>query len=54
MQIIVAIRNILFTKDSIQIFSGCGITDESQYDLELGESENKRNSVKKMLGLAND
>ncbi len=54
MQIVVAIRNLLFSEGKIQIFSGCGITDESQYDLELGELENKRNSVKKMLGLLND
>ncbi|MGZ3691267.1 MAG: chorismate-binding protein, partial [Pseudobdellovibrio sp.] len=41
MQIVVAIRNILFSGDKISIFSGCGITNESQYDLELAELENK-------------
>ena len=48
---VVAIRNVLFSSDKIQIFSGCGITNDSQYEIELAELESKRESVKKMLGL---
>jgi|GEM_PF-5270248 len=48
---VVAIRNLMFNKEHVQIFSGCGVTAESQYELELTEAQNKRNSVKKMLGL---
>ncbi|MEK6627183.1 MAG: chorismate-binding protein [Bdellovibrionota bacterium] len=48
---VVAIRNMTFAKDKVQVFSGCGVTPESKYELELTESQNKRDSVKKMLGL---
>lgn len=48
---VVAIRNMVFEPHEVQIFSGCGVTSESNCDAELLELENKRNSVKKMLGL---
>lgn len=48
---VVAIRNILFSPESLQIYSGCGVTSDSVYQEELLELENKRDSVKKMLGL---
>lgn len=51
---VVAIRNLIFSKDQVQIFSGCGITNDSQYDVELTELQNKRDSVKKMLGVSRD
>jgi menaquinone-specific isochorismate synthase len=53
-QLVVAIRNILFNESYVHLFSGCGVTKGSQYDKELEELEQKRNSVKKMLGLMND
>ena len=53
-RIVVPIRNLIFSENSVQIFSGCGITKASIYHDELNELENKRNSVKKMLGLLND
>ncbi len=49
--IVVAIRNILIDSKSIRIISGCGVTTDSIYEDELSESENKRYSVKKMMGL---
>lgn len=48
---IVAIRNMVFEPHEVQIFSGCGVTSESNCEAELLELENKRSSVKKMLGL---
>jgi menaquinone-specific isochorismate synthase len=48
---VVAIRNLFFEPHQVQIFSGCGVTRDSHYDAELLELQNKRNSVKKMLGL---
>lgn len=51
---VVAIRNMFFDKNRIEIFSGCGVTRESIYEHEVIELENKRNSVKKMLGLLHD
>lgn len=48
---IVAIRNLQFTENEIEIFSGCGITSQSDFGLELQELVHKRNSVKRMLGL---
>lgn len=48
---VVAIRNLFFEPHAVQIFSGCGVTNESDCNAELLELENKRNSVKKMLGL---
>lgn len=51
---IVAIRNAIFTSDRISIFSGCGITRDSHYEVELSEIKNKRDSVKKMMGLVDE
>ena len=51
---VVGIRNLLFKNDQVQIFSGCGVTKESDYELELTELQNKRDSVKKMMGIFND
>lgn len=48
---VVAIRNFMFSKNETLIFSGCGVTSDSQFDDELLELKNKRESVKKMLGL---
>ena len=53
-QIVVAIRNIMFNSVEAEIFSGCGVTGDSDYRAELQELVNKRNSVKKMLGLLNE
>lgn len=53
-QIVVAIRNIMFNSTEAEIFSGCGVTSDSVYQSELAELENKRNSVKKMLGLLDE
>ncbi len=52
--VVVPIRGIMFNDDGASIYSGCGVTAESQYESEIQELENKRNSVKKMLGLMND
>jgi isochorismate synthase EntC len=48
---VVAIRNLFFEPHQVQIFSGCGVTRDSNCEAELLELQNKRNSVKKMLGL---
>jgi menaquinone-specific isochorismate synthase len=53
-QVVVPIRGLTFDRTGSKIYSGCGVTAESQYQSELKELENKRNSVKKMLGLTND
>lgn len=53
-QIVVAIRNIMFNSTEAEIFSGCGVTSDSVYQSELTELENKRNSAKKMLGLLDE
>jgi menaquinone-specific isochorismate synthase len=53
-QLVVAIRNIMFNSTEAEIFSGCGVTSDSDYQSELTELENKRNSVKKMLGLIDE
>ena len=50
-QIIVAIRNVRIQPEALHIFSGCGVTAESIFESEVIELENKRNSVKKMMGL---
>lgn len=50
LKVVAAIRNFYFSKDSIKIFSGCGVTTESDLEAELAELENKRNSVKRMMG----
>ncbi len=51
-QIIVAIRNVRIQPEALHIFSGCGVTAESIFESEVSELDNKRNSVKKMMGLA--
>ena len=48
---LVAIRNIQWIADKIEIGSGCGIVNESEFDREWTEQKLKRDSVKKMLGL---
>lgn len=48
---VVAIRNIVWQKANVSIFSGCGITEDSQFAAEWTELEAKRESVKKLLGL---
>lgn len=48
---VVAIRNLMFTPDQVELFSGCGVTRASRYEAELTELRDKRDSVKKMLGL---
>lgn len=48
---VVCIRNIIFSPRSLEIFSGCGVTEHSIYISELEELTNKRESVKKMMGL---
>lgn len=49
--VVAAIRSFQFTSNSVTIFSGCGVTDESVLLEELSEVEKKRNSVKKMMGM---
>lgn len=49
--LVVAIRNIYWNKSQISIFSGCGVTSESDLEAEWSELEAKRNSVKKTFGL---
>ena len=49
--VIAAIRNFYFNKAGVQIYSGCGVTSESDLNSELSELQTKRNSVKKMMGL---
>ncbi|MFZ3228851.1 MAG: chorismate-binding protein [Pseudobdellovibrio sp.] len=48
---IAAIRVLFFSKTEVIIYSGCGVTAESNLNDEIIELENKRNSVKKMMGL---
>lgn len=48
---VAGIRNIFFSADQMQIFSGCGVTLGSQYESELSELQLKRDSVKKMMGI---
>ncbi len=50
--LIVAIRNIFWNNDKISIYSGCGVTAESDLQTEWQELEAKRNSVKKTFGLS--
>ena len=47
---VVAIRNLFFEPHQVQIFSGCGVTHDSNCEAELLELKNKRNSVKKNAG----
>jgi isochorismate synthase EntC len=49
--LVVAIRNIYWNKTQISIFSGCGVTEESDLESEWSELDAKRNSVKKTFGL---
>lgn len=49
--LVVAIRNIYWNKSQISIFSGCGVTAESDSEIEWAELDAKRNSVKKTFGL---
>ena len=51
---VVAIRNMFFDESQVEIYSGCGVTKDSRYEQEIIELENKRNSVKKMMGLLGD
>ena len=53
-QCVAAIRNLYFQKNKIIIYSGCGVTSESQLQSELKELESKRMSVVKMMVLVND
>lgn len=48
---VAAIRNFYFNPTAITIVSGCGVTVGSILSDELKELENKRNSVKKMMGM---
>jgi len=48
------IRNFFFDEKQVQIFSGCGVTQQSHLASELVELRNKRNAVKKMMGFAID
>lgn len=49
--VIVAIRNIHWRNENISIFSGCGVTAESDFESEWSELDAKRNSVKNTFGL---
>jgi menaquinone-specific isochorismate synthase len=49
---VAAIRSFNFNPVEIQIFSGCGVTAQSVYESELAELELKRESVKRMMGIA--
>lgn len=51
---VAAIRNFYFDQKKIQIESGCGVTNLSEYDVELSELKNKRESVMRMMGLNHD
>ena len=48
---LVAIRNIMWSGDQIQLFAGCGVTGESLFEDEWQEILAKQDSVKKMLGV---
>lgn len=49
--VVAAIRGFNFTPEKVEIFSGCGVTQQSVLAEEISELENKRNSVKKMMGM---
>ena len=49
--IVAAIRNFYFSNAELILFSGCGITQDSQFQDEVSELQKKRNSVKLMMGL---
>lgn len=50
-RMLVAIRNIFWNKNEIELFAGCGITSQSEYESEWDEVLSKQLSVKEMLGL---
>ena len=49
--VVAAIRGFNFTMEKVEIFSGCGVTKQSILSDEITELENKRNSVKRMMGM---
>lgn len=49
--LLVAIRNIFWSNDEVLIYSGCGVTADSDFETEYEEIIAKRNSVKKTFGL---
>lgn len=49
--VLVAIRNIMWSADQVQLFAGCGVTGESIFEDEWLEILAKQDSVKKMLGV---
>ena len=48
---LVAIRNIMWTENNIELFAGCGVTGKSSFEEEWQEILAKQDSVKKMLGV---
>ena len=48
---LVAIRNIMWASNQVQLFAGCGVTGESLFEDEWQEILAKQDSVKKMLGV---
>lgn len=48
---LVAIRNIIWSMNHVQLFAGCGVTVESLFEDEWLEILAKQDSVKKMLGV---
>ncbi|MEZ4872963.1 MAG: chorismate-binding protein [Bdellovibrionales bacterium] len=51
MEVVVAIRNILWDDEGTKLFSGCGVVSESQFEMEWNELYAKRVQVKSTLGL---
>jgi menaquinone-specific isochorismate synthase len=51
-RVIVAIRNVSWNQTQLQLFAGCGVTAQSEYQKEWNEVLSKQNSVKDMLGLS--
>jgi menaquinone-specific isochorismate synthase len=49
--IVVGIRSFFWRDSQIEIFSGCGVTEKSQFEEEVEELELKRESVKRMFKL---
>lgn len=48
---LVGIRNIIWTQNQIELFAGCGVTEDSVFEDEWNEIRAKQESVKKLLGL---
>lgn len=48
---LVGIRNIMWAENQVELFAGCGVTAESQFEAEWNEIIDKQESVKKMLGI---